>query len=799
MELSASPSPSQKSADSVTAAAATGQKEADAAAAAAAAAGRLTREGLAALATDLMETILTATSGTSTLLNKSETATTTTTPTVTLEDVIAQLDELSAAAPAADGDSTATTTPGGAFFQGHRDLDATFAAIDARSGKHAAVELGWSEVDFKVDGHRKQILHGCEGVIRPGDLCAIMGPSGAGKTSLMNILAGRVSTNANISVKGSITANGDVVSPRLFRRRIAYVMQDDALFATQTPREAFRFSATLRLPSDVPKRTIAQLVDNMVVALGLDKCADTMCGGGLIKGISGGERKRTAIGIELISNPSILFLDEPTSGLDSFAAFQVIKILKRLSASGRTVITTIHQPSSECFDLFEDVMLLAAGRVIYHNKVKTLPRYLRAMGHACPRNYNPADFVIFLMQQQSKTGIQALADAWESSETKRARSASSGSAGATPADVEEGGGGGGGGGSGGGGGGGGGAIVKAVFAEEEASPPSAEPPASSPAAKAGCCTQFTMLLKRECQNTLRDKGSMAARIGTTLFLNLIVGVVFQGAADWSDVADAEQNPAELITKSREHFGAVVQIFIGAMFGLAQPALISFPLERPVFIREYVLHTYGAIPYVFAKLICEIPVVIAQSALIFLVTYWLVGFQVNFLVGTLVAALMGTVAASVSLFMGAVSSSVEVAIQLVPLLFVPQLLFAGLFIPITSIPTWIQWPQYLCFLKYALNIVLIAEFSYDKANPTVPNGWNASLPVAMYENTIFGCTGDDLNDDLSCANEGPMYETALMPAVNIQPNLFWVYMGILVATFVVFRAGSLYCLTVKARL
>ena len=259
------------------------------------------------------------------------------------------------------------------------------------------------------------------------------------------------------------------------------------------------------------------------------------------------------------------------------------------------------------------------------------------------------------MQKKSKEGIARLADTWEASALKRARgmSASEPSSG----DLEQG-------------------KAKVV-------------PSSGantlPAASSGCCTQFQMLLKRECQNTIRDKGSMAARIGTTVFLNLIVGVVFQGAADWSDVADAEKNPAELITKSREHFGAVVQIFIGAMFGLAQPALISFPLERPVFI-EYILHTYGALPYVFAKLICEIPVVIGQSAIIFIVTYWLVGLQANFIVATLVASLMGTVAASVSLFMGAVSSSVEVAIQLVPLLFVPQLLFAGLFIPIRPFPS-----------------------------------------------------------------------------------------------------------------
>ena len=146
------------------------------------------------------------------------------------------------------------------------------------------------------------------------------------------------------------------------------------------------------------------------------------------------------------------------------------------------------QPSSECFDLFEDVMLLAAGRVIYHNKVKALPKYLRAMGHTCPRNYNPADFVIFLMQQQTTAGIQTLADAWESSETKRSRVASTGSL-----DVEE----------------GGGSALKVIKAEAGDESEAITSP-SSPAAKSGCCTQFSMLLKRECQNTLRDKGTFGS-------------------------------------------------------------------------------------------------------------------------------------------------------------------------------------------------------------------------------------------------------------------------------------------------
>ena len=163
-------------------------------------------------------------------------------------------------------------------------------------------------------------------------------------------------------------------------------LQEDALFATQTPREAITFSARLRLPASTSKSSITDLVEGMITSLGLEKCANTLIGDKMIPGapgrpppprpslsgdaagISGGEKKRTAIGVELIGDPGILFLDEPTSGLDSYAAFQVVKILKSLAGNGRTVITTIHQPSSEVFEMFDDTMLLADGRIVYNDR-----------------------------------------------------------------------------------------------------------------------------------------------------------------------------------------------------------------------------------------------------------------------------------------------------------------------------------------------------------------------------------------------------------------------------------------------
>jgi ABC-type multidrug transport system ATPase subunit len=132
-----------------------------------------------------------------------------------------------------------------------------------------------------------------------------MGPSGAGKSSLLNVLAGRSSSAAGITIEGKITVGGKVINPVTFRKNIAYVMQDDALLATATPREAIRFSANMRLPSSYSKEKIDSMVEVLLDELGILNCADVMIGGALIKGISGGQRKRTSVGVELITEPKV--------------------------------------------------------------------------------------------------------------------------------------------------------------------------------------------------------------------------------------------------------------------------------------------------------------------------------------------------------------------------------------------------------------------------------------------------------------------------------------------------------------
>ena len=214
----------------------------------------------------------------------------------------------------------------------------------------------WDDISYSVQfkGQEKQILRAVSGAVAGGELCAIIGPSGAGKTSLLNILAGRISSRGTAKrVGGTVKLNGELTGPAALRQRIAYVMQQDLILPTQTVREALHFSAMLRLPTSVVESERRKLVEEMLSDLGLLACADTYVGDEMIRGISGGEKKRLSIGIELVMKPKLIFLDEPTSGLDSFAAHSVVNKMRSIAEHGKcNVLCTIHQPSSEAFHAF---------------------------------------------------------------------------------------------------------------------------------------------------------------------------------------------------------------------------------------------------------------------------------------------------------------------------------------------------------------------------------------------------------------------------------------------------------------
>jgi ABC-type multidrug transport system ATPase subunit len=213
---------------------------------------------------------------------------------------------------------------------------------------------------------------------------------------LLDILAGRASSGGLITIESDLRLNNYQVDPTNIkvRKLIAFVAQEDSLQVTSTPREAIHFSAKLRLPRSTTESQLKKLTERMITELGLISCADTIVGGDLIKGISGGERKRTSVGVELVVKPALVFLDEPTSGLDSFSAVQLCQVLKKVANAGASVLFTIHQPSSAIFNSFDRLILMNKGRVMFQGPVGDVPEYFGQRGYPNPPNYNPADWVL---------------------------------------------------------------------------------------------------------------------------------------------------------------------------------------------------------------------------------------------------------------------------------------------------------------------------------------------------------------------------------------------------------------------
>jgi ABC-type multidrug transport system ATPase subunit/ABC-type multidrug transport system permease subunit len=244
----------------------------------------------------------------------------------------------------------------------------------------------------------RPLLRGVSGYAEPGKLTALMGASGAGKTTLLDVLAGRKNMGV---IEGKILLNGRVPTPTDFARVTGYVEQFDSLLSYDTVRETLAFAAHLRLPSNVAYEIKERIVDEVLEILDLTNISNSIIGSKKIPGLSPSQLKRVNIGCELVANPSVLFLDEPTTGLDSRAAQTVMRVVRRIARSGRSVICTIHQPSAELFFLFDRLVLLASGghQMFFGDlgtRSKRFVKYLESVPKVTPirPRINPASWML---------------------------------------------------------------------------------------------------------------------------------------------------------------------------------------------------------------------------------------------------------------------------------------------------------------------------------------------------------------------------------------------------------------------
>ncbi|KAJ1680260.1 ATP-binding cassette transporter snq2 [Spiromyces aspiralis] len=263
----------------------------------------------------------------------------------------------------------------------------------------AGTMYAWRGINYTVPvkGGQRKLLDDVWGYVQPGTMTALMGSSGAGKTTLLDVLAQRKTIG---KVEGDMLING-IPPPKSFRRVTGYCEQLDVHNPMSTVREALRFAAYLRQPASVPKEQKDQDVERVIRLLGLENIANALVGDPEgSRGISLEERKRLTIAVELVAKPKILFLDEPTSGLDAQAAFNIVHFLRRLAATGETILCTIHQPSSLLFEQFDRLLLLArGGHTTYFGEIgddaQALIQYFERNGAPkCSPDANPAEYIL---------------------------------------------------------------------------------------------------------------------------------------------------------------------------------------------------------------------------------------------------------------------------------------------------------------------------------------------------------------------------------------------------------------------
>ncbi|EER15805.1 ABC transporter, putative, partial [Perkinsus marinus ATCC 50983] len=409
-----------------------------------------------------------------------------------------------------------------------------FRSLSVSGSKINGASLEWTNVDFSIKD--KRILIDCTGMVRPGELTAVLGPSGSGKSTLMNVLGGRQSLRGDgRTFDGEISFNGKVQDPFNFRSHIAYVMQDDHLTATATPREILEMSARLRM-HDQSKAEVEALVTDLLDSLKLTSCENTVVGNDVIRGISGGERKRTSVGMELISKPQMIFLDEPLSGLDSYAAVTTMKVLKDLARSGVAVVVTVHQPSSEIYSMFDNTLVICSGRMVYLGPTADLKAFIQdSTSKQCPSDYNPADFVLSELQTASEEEIEKLAATYKKKAQAR--------------------------------------IIPGIKASRAKGDDA--PPLKAKSRPSSMTAQLTELFLRDARDTFRNKPVLIARYSVLIILNLLFGCVFFDAGS----TQSEDYWLTNVDKFIPYYGGMVTVCISAMMGSAQSTILHFPEQR----------------------------------------------------------------------------------------------------------------------------------------------------------------------------------------------------------------------------
>lgn len=579
----------------------------------------------------------------------------------------------------------------------------------------------------------KHILKDVTGICRPGELLAIMGASGAGKTTLLNVLTFR-SDNA-LKITGKLFINGRKLNADMLTKSSAYVQQEDLFIGTFTVREQLMFQANLRMDRGLTLKERVARVEEVMQELSLTKCAKTLIGvPGRIKGISGGETKRLAFACEMLTNPPLMFLDEPTSGLDSFMAQSVVQAMKTLASKGKTIISTIHQPSSEVFALFDRVLLMGEGRLAYLGNTQGAVSFFKGLGHVCPKTYNPADFFITTLAVEPEKEEESHAFVHSTCDTFAISSEGLAMARAVEENMQ-------------------GTANGNVGSWYQMSKKSVSP------YKVGWGQQFRAVLKRSVLANTREPMVLRTKVLQMIVISLLVGVIYLNQEMTQDGVDNIN-------------GAIFLILTQISFSNTMGVVNAFCVELPIFLREHFNGMYRTDVYYLSKNVAEFPFTVVLPLLFLSIAYYMIGLYApakNFFICFGILVLVSNAATSFGFMISCLAKDLNMALAIAAPMLIPLMLFGGLFINVDSIPVYFIWIRYISWFSYGNEALIV-------------NQWADVEEIKCPDEEMF------------CRNNG----TDVIEQLAFDPNNLGFDCGLLIVIIIVFRLCGFLLLLNKTR-
>ncbi|KAL0983842.1 hypothetical protein UPYG_G00133460 [Umbra pygmaea] len=549
-----------------------------------------------------------------------------------------------------------------------------------------AAQIPWYEklsefkMPWEMKGNKQTAINKLNLRVHSGQMLAVIGSSGCGKTSLLDVITCRDEGGSMTS--GQVLVNGRPSNPKLVRKTIAHVRQDDRLLPHLSVRETLVFVAKLRLPTHFSQKQRDQRVDDVIAELRLRQCANTRVGNDYVRGVSGGERRRVSIAVQLLWNPGILILDEPTSGLDSFTAHNLVITLSRLARGNRLVLLSVHQPRSDIFQLFDLVVLLSSGSAVYCGPAKDMVPYFTALGHPCPRYCNPSDFYVDLISIDRRSPERE-AECLERARVLSAKFVEKVSGRddfmwkeEEPSTTQE-------------------VIESAQSTSQEEAIAVSKHKDRLP----GRLHQFTILIRRQVYNDFRDLVTLLVHGFEALLMSLLIGFLYFGAGE--ERLSIQDTVALLY-------------MIGALtpFAVVLDVIAKCHTERAMLYHELEDGMYNVTSYFFAKVLGELPEHCVFTLVYGLPIYWLAGLNQapdRFLLNFLLVWLVVYCSRSMALFVAAALPTLQTSAFMGNSLFTVFYLTGGFVISLENMWLVASWFSYASFMRWGFEGMLQVQF------------------------------------------------------------------------------------------